>query len=140
MRFRGNALLLAIATLGCAGGVSFPSGPSPSTSTAPSGSVENSAQTRSTAATLGIPPGHLPPPGQCRIWVPGTPPGHQGRSGPCPALEAQVGPGEWLVYRPTRDKKVVEVRVYDASRPTVRLIRLFDLATGALLREEEGGR
>lgn len=44
------------------------------------------------------------------------------------------------MYRPTSDKKVVEVRVYDASRPTVRLIRLFDLATGVLLREEEGGR
>jgi hypothetical protein len=35
----------------------------------------------STAATLGIPPGHLPPVGQCRIWIPGTPPGHQGPSG-----------------------------------------------------------
>ena len=28
-------------------------------------------------AHLGIPPGHLPPPGHCRIWVPGRPPGHQ---------------------------------------------------------------
>jgi hypothetical protein len=42
------------------------------------------------------------------------------------------------VYRPTRDKKVVEVRVYDAIRPTVRWIRLFDLATGALLQEKDG--
>src|SRR2546422_6675984 len=33
----------------------------------------------STAATLGVPPGHLPKPGQCRIWVPGVPPGHQPR-------------------------------------------------------------
>lgn len=24
-----------------------------------------------------IPPGHLPPPGTCRIWYPGIPPGHQ---------------------------------------------------------------
>ena len=28
-------------------------------------------------ASLGIPPGHYPPPGQCRVWLPGTPPGHQ---------------------------------------------------------------
>lgn len=26
---------------------------------------------------LHIPPGHLPPPGECRIWYPGVPPGHQ---------------------------------------------------------------
>lgn len=25
----------------------------------------------------GVPPGHLPPPGLCRIWYPGVPPGHQ---------------------------------------------------------------
>jgi hypothetical protein len=24
-----------------------------------------------------IPPGHLPPPGECRVWRPGVPPGHQ---------------------------------------------------------------
>ena len=25
----------------------------------------------------GVPPGHLPPPGECRVWYPGVPPGHQ---------------------------------------------------------------
>lgn len=25
----------------------------------------------------GIPPGHLPPPGECRVWYDGRPPGHQ---------------------------------------------------------------
>jgi hypothetical protein len=24
-----------------------------------------------------IPPGHYPPPGECRVWIPGRPPGHQ---------------------------------------------------------------
>ncbi|MGB7291962.1 MAG: hypothetical protein WBD99_07310 [Thermodesulfobacteriota bacterium] len=24
-----------------------------------------------------IPPGHLPPPGEYRVWIPGIPPGHQ---------------------------------------------------------------
>ena len=24
-----------------------------------------------------VPPGHLPPPGQCRVWLRGVPPGHQ---------------------------------------------------------------
>src|SRR6266516_3213845 len=35
----------------------------------------------STAATLGVPPGHLPDEGECRVWIPGAPPGtllHQG--------------------------------------------------------------
>lgn len=27
--------------------------------------------------SIRIPPGHLPPPGACRIWYPGLPPGHQ---------------------------------------------------------------
>ena len=90
----------------------------------------------STAATLGIPPGHLPPPGECRVWTPGTPPGHQRAPGPCSTLERQVPPGAWLVYRPSKDKKVVRVRVYDATEPRVRLIRVFDVVTGALLSEE----
>ncbi len=25
----------------------------------------------------GIPPGHMPPPGECRVWQPGVPPGQQ---------------------------------------------------------------
>jgi len=24
-----------------------------------------------------IPPGHMPPPGACRVWIEGRPPGHQ---------------------------------------------------------------
>ena len=30
-----------------------------------------------------IPPGHLPPPGECRYWYPGVPPGHQPPPFPC---------------------------------------------------------
>ncbi|MEZ5830829.1 MAG: hypothetical protein R3D05_06580 [Dongiaceae bacterium] len=45
-----------------------------------------------------IPPGHLPPPGQCRIWFPDRPPGHQPPPGPCHVLEHQVPPGAVLVH------------------------------------------
>lgn len=107
--------------------------PSARGSSVSSGTVRTST---STAATLGIPPGHLPAPGECRIWLPGTPPGHQRESGACSTLERQVPRGAWLIHRPSKDKKVVHVWVYDsgASLPTV--MRIFDAATGALIGEE----
>lgn len=45
-----------------------------------------------------IPPGHLPPPGECRVWYPDRPPGHQPPPGPCGALQYQVPPGAFLVH------------------------------------------
>ena len=38
---------------------------------------------RGPVASLGIPPGHYPPPGHCRVWLPGQPPGHQPRPVKC---------------------------------------------------------
>lgn len=107
----------------------------------PSSSAGNTEGTKSTAATLGIPPGHLPPPGQCKVWMPGEPPGQQKKkykAGDCSYVEGQVPPGGWLVYRPSEDKKEVRVSVYGSEGPGVILVRFFDLATGALLREESG--
>jgi len=49
------------------------------------------------AKPVKIPPGHLPPPGQCRIWFPDRPPGHQPPPGPCQVLQYQVPPGAFLV-------------------------------------------
>src|SRR5574341_65732 len=92
----------------------------------------------STAVTLGIPPGHLSHPGQCRIWIPGPPPGRQpgARSRPCAGIAASAPAGSWIVYRPTRDRKVVHVRVVDERRPgIVILVRFFDFDTGRFIRE-----
>ncbi len=44
-----------------------------------------------------VPPGHLPPPGQCRVWFPDRPPGQQPPPGPCHQLQWQVPPGAVLV-------------------------------------------
>src|SRR6267378_7638222 len=73
----------------------------------------------STAATLGVPPGHLPNPGECRIWIPGTPPGRQPKpkSRPCPGIATVAPAGSWIIYRPSDNKKVVHVREVDARRP-----------------------
>lgn len=45
-----------------------------------------------------VPPGHYPPPGECRIWHPNRPPGQQPPPGSCSALEQQVPEGAYLVY------------------------------------------
>jgi hypothetical protein len=44
-----------------------------------------------------IPPGHMPPPGSCRIWFPDRPPGQQPPPGPCEQLQYQVSPGAYLI-------------------------------------------
>src|SRR2546427_10632522 len=61
----------------------------------------------STAATLGVPPGHLPKPGPCRIWVPGVPPGPPPRpeARSCEGVEAHAPAGTRVLYRPPADRK-----------------------------------
>lgn len=130
----GAALLLTACS---SGGSRWETRPAPDTNRGPGAEADGTTRVQtSTAATLGIPPGHLPPPGQCRIWVPGKPPGHQQRPGGCASLQRRVPAGGWLVYRPSKSKKEVRVTVYDDRRPVVSLVRIFDVATGRLLREE----
>src|SRR5437773_2633525 len=71
-----------------------------------------------TAIMFGVPPGHLPDPGECRLWYPGTPPGRQPRprSRPCEGLAAIAPAGSWIIYRPTYDRRLVYVRVVDECR------------------------
>lgn len=90
----------------------------------------------STAASLGIPPGHLPPVGQCRVWVLGTPPGHQAAARSCSGIERTASAGTWILYRPSSDKKVVHVRVVDSRRPGVIVhVRVYDAQKGNYLRD-----
>jgi hypothetical protein len=85
--------------------------------------------------TLGIPPGHLPPPGKCRLWYPDRPPGHQPPPESCGHLRAHAPVGAWLVHRPKERPTYVDVSVYDAYQPGIVIsIGLFDVDTGAFLR------
>ena len=44
-----------------------------------------------------VPEGHLPPPGECRVWFPDRPAGHQSPPGPCHVLQYKVPPGAHLI-------------------------------------------
>ncbi len=46
---------------------------------------------------VSIPPGHMPPPGKCRIWYPDRPAGQQPPPGECGELRRHVPPGAILV-------------------------------------------
>jgi hypothetical protein len=121
----GQILALLTATACSSFSIAQPTQPAPTEAGRPS-----------TAATLGIPPGHLPPPGQCRVWVPGNPPGHQPRPRSCRSIERLAPAGGWILYRPTDDRKVVHVRVVDERRPGLIVhLRVYDLARGTLISE-----
>ena len=46
-----------------------------------------------------IPKGHLPPPGECRVWIPGVPPGQQREPTDCRrAHEDAYYEGGWVIY------------------------------------------
>jgi len=74
----------------------------------------------------------------CRIWYPGTPPGRQPKAGSCSVLEPTAPAGSWVVYRPTKDKKLVYVREISPSRAgVVARVQVFDANSGAFVRSEK---
>lgn len=91
----------------------------------------------STAATLGVPPGHLPHPGECRVWIPGRPPGRQARARSCDGILGTAPAGAWILYRPGADRRVVHVRYVDERRAGIVIrVRVFDAESGAFIRDE----
>jgi hypothetical protein len=81
-----------------------------------------------------IPNGHLPPPGECRIWYPDKPAGHQPPPFKCGQADGRVEPGGWLIS-PGPQPQEVKVAVYDARRPGIVIdIGIFDARTGSMIR------
>ncbi len=94
-----------------------------------------------TATALGIPPGQLPPPGECRVWIPGRSPGRQAAPRSCDGIMAVAPGGSWVLYRPGRSRKEVGVRHIHSDRVGVVVqVRIFQADTGEFLREEQPGR
>lgn len=84
-----------------------------------------------------VPEGHLPPPGECRIWFPGLPPGQQPPPGHCAELASRVPLGAWLITRPKNERDKLEVFVYSTDRPNVvDVIRWYHAFTGKFISEE----
>ncbi|WP_425462819.1 hypothetical protein [Methylibium rhizosphaerae] len=81
-----------------------------------------------------VPNGHLPPPGECRIWYPDRPAGHQPPPFKCGAGHGRVEPGGWLIT-PGPQPREVEVSVYDPRRPGIVVdVGIFDARTGSMIR------
>lgn len=67
-------------------------------------------QRRRVATTNGygasrVPPGHLPPPGLCRIWINGVPPGRQPRPTDCATAERYRPSNARVIYGARRDAR-----------------------------------
>ena len=120
--------------------VPISSGPQPSNpQPAPQPEPPRERPQPATASTLGIPAGHLPDVGECRVWTPGTPPGRQRyeRSRSCHNIGSVAPGGSWIVYRPTRDRRLVHVRVTDRQRPgKILVVHVFEAESGRFLRDE----
>lgn len=71
---------------------------------------------------LNIPPGHLPPPGQCKVWYPGKPPGHQPPPTSCESALRSAGMNSWTLYIPSDDPKILEVKERKGNQAKVEII------------------
>lgn len=135
----GAGRLLVLSTLawvatGCVATVPASSSPDPVASNGHR--VDHSRRHEEKVASLGVPPGHLPPPGMCRVWFPGRPPGHQPRAVGCSEAMAHAPAGSWVLYRPSRGKEV-HSRVIDSRRAGVVVsVRVYAADDGRYLRTD----
>jgi hypothetical protein len=67
--------------------LAFAAGTADLSAEARSAKVDAQGRGRNRANSQGIPPGHMPPPGECRVWRDGVPPGQQPRPTNCDQAE-----------------------------------------------------
>lgn len=94
-----SGLIIILAGCGRKSATTVPTGPSRSVSAAEQASQESAGgPARGPRRLNGVPPGHFPPPGECRLWVPGRPPGQQARPTACSNLRGRVPAGAFILY------------------------------------------
>lgn len=64
-----------------------------------------------------IPPGHYPPAGHCRLWIPGRPPGHQPPPVRCGSLARRVPGGAFVLYNSRAWDGDYDWRRYERRNP-----------------------
>lgn len=64
-----------------------------------------------------VPPGHYPPPGECRIWYVNRPPGHQPPPARCSSLVGRVPYGAFLLYNRKAWDTEYDWRRHERRRP-----------------------
>jgi hypothetical protein len=71
------------------------------------------------ARSVRVPPGHYPPPGECRLWYPGVSPGHQPRPVRCSQLmrRERIARGAFLLYGGRAWDTDYDWRGYDRRHP-----------------------
>ncbi len=89
----------------------------------------------STAATLDIPPGHLPDAGECRSWIPGTPPGRQDRARSCDGVLDHAPPGSMVLEGLPDGKQHVRVMYIGERAGEVTRVLIFEKQTGKYVKE-----
>lgn len=90
-------------------------------------------------ASLGVPPGHFPPPGQCRIWVQGVPPGKQADCVPCNSIDGKIPVGALVLYRPSKESGALQVMEYDEQSPGMIVsVQWYDAQDGRHLPDHPG--
>jgi len=128
--------VVAALITGCSSSGVVVGGPGPTPVPAPGPAPQQVRGNSESVHVLGVPPGHLPHAGQCRVWVPGTPPGHQARSRSCYGI-AQTAPlGSWILYRPGSNSNIIHVHQMDRTRVgVIVVVQVFDVS-GRYLRDE----
>lgn len=102
------ALLLSIAVIGMSAcsrttATAVPAGSPSSASTRTADEADANRNGRGQPARgprklNGVPPGHYPKPGECRIWHSGRPPGQQPKPTACANLKGRVPAGSFILY------------------------------------------
>jgi hypothetical protein len=100
------ALVVSLAVIGTSAcsrsaATTVPGGSPASVSTAPASgdAARGKGQpARGPRKLNGVPPGHYPKPGECRIWHSGRPPGQQPKPASCSSLMGRVPAGAFILY------------------------------------------
>lgn len=111
----GAVLALGACSSRTIDGLPYPGGPNPDVVVVEENRERDGRE--NPRALRGVPKGHYPPPGECRIWYPGRPPGHQPPPARCGSLVGRVPVGAFLLYNDKAYDTEYDWRRQESRRP-----------------------